>query len=72
MCMVVGLVFAGGTILFTALPNVARELNATQTSALWMADVYPLVIAALRSQPDIFALHDALPDAVTLEPAACR
>ena len=47
MCMVVGLVFAGGTILFTALPNVARELTATQTSALWMADVYPLVIAAL-------------------------
>lgn len=47
MCMVVGLVFAGGSILFTALPNVARELNASQTSALWMADVYPLVIAAL-------------------------
>lgn len=37
-----------------------------------LAEPHPLVVAALRSQPDIFALHDALPDAVTLEPAACR
>lgn len=47
MCLVVGLVFAGGTVLFTSLSNVARELGATQTSALWMVDIYPLVIAAL-------------------------
>lgn len=47
MCLVVGLVFAGGTVLFTSLSTVAAELGATQTSALWMADIYPLVIAAL-------------------------
>ncbi|MGQ0629410.1 MAG: MFS transporter [Sporichthyaceae bacterium] len=47
MCLLVGLVFAAGTVLFTALPTVAQDLRASQTSALWLADIYPLVIAAL-------------------------
>lgn len=47
MCLIVGLVFAAGTVLFTSLPQVAQSLNANQTDALWLADIYPLVVAAL-------------------------
>lgn len=47
MCLVVGLVFASGTVLFTSLPDIAQELGATQTDAQWLANAYPLVIAAL-------------------------
>jgi MFS family permease len=47
MCLVVGLIFGASTILFTSLPSVAADLGASQTSALWMVDIYPLVIAAL-------------------------
>lgn len=34
-----------------------------------LAEPLPLVIEALRAQPDIFALHARLPDATDLEPA---
>jgi MFS family permease len=47
MCLVVGLIFGASTIMVTALPDVARDLGASQTSALWLVDIYPLVIAAL-------------------------
>ena len=47
MCLIVGLVFAAGTVLFTSLPQVAQSLHANQTNALWLADIYPLVVAAL-------------------------
>lgn len=35
------------TILYTALPTLSTELNATATESLWIVNAYPLVMAGL-------------------------
>ncbi len=35
------------TILYTALPTLARELRASSSQGLWIINVYPLVTAGL-------------------------
>ncbi|MBA3741755.1 MFS transporter [Sporichthya sp.] len=47
MCLTVAVIYGSGTILFTALSTVAEELEASQTQLVWIAGMYPLVIAAL-------------------------
>ncbi|AGT10806.1 MFS transporter [Paracoccus aminophilus] len=35
------------TVLYTALPRLTRELNATASEKLWIVNAYPLVVAGL-------------------------
>lgn len=41
------LITLDNSILYTALPTLSRELDATQTQALWIINAYPLMMAGL-------------------------
>lgn len=41
------LIVVDNTALFTALPEITRELDATPTEKLWIINAYPLVMAGL-------------------------
>lgn len=41
------LIVVDNTALFTALPEITRELDATATEKLWIINAYPLVMAGL-------------------------
>lgn len=41
------LVMASTTCVTAAIPEIGRELSATQTEIQWIADAYPVVLAAL-------------------------
>lgn len=41
------LIVVDNTVLFTALPELTRELDASPTEKLWIVNAYPLVIAGL-------------------------
>ncbi len=46
------------TVLYTALPRLTRELNATASEKLWIVNAYPLVVAGLL--PGLGTLGDRL------------
>ena len=41
------LITLDNTVLYTALPTLVGELNATSTQQLWVVNAYPVVIAGL-------------------------
>lgn len=41
------LITLDNSVLYTALPTLTRELNATATQGLWIINAYPLVMAGL-------------------------
>ncbi|MGA9279124.1 MFS transporter [Ilumatobacter sp.] len=47
LCMSLMIVIIGNTSLNTALPTLARELDASTTSLQWMVDSYSLIFAGL-------------------------
>ncbi|WNV76794.1 MFS transporter [Geodermatophilus sp. DSM 44513] len=47
LCTALALVVAGNSALAIALPEVARDLTATQTELTWVIDAYALTFAAL-------------------------
>lgn len=47
LCFALGLVVAGNSALAIALPDIARDLSATQGELTWVIDAYALTFAAL-------------------------
>lgn len=47
LCGALGLVVAGNSALAIALPDIARDLSATQGELTWVIDAYALTFAAL-------------------------
>lgn len=47
LCFALGLVVAGNSALAIALPDIARDLAATQGELTWVIDAYALTFAAL-------------------------
>jgi EmrB/QacA subfamily drug resistance transporter len=47
MCLALVMVVAGVSMLATALPNLAADLGASQSSQQWIVDAYALTLAAL-------------------------
>jgi EmrB/QacA subfamily drug resistance transporter len=47
MCMALVMVVAGVSMLANALPSIAADLDASQSSQQWIVDAYALVLAAL-------------------------
>ena len=47
MCLALVMVVAGVSMLANALPSIAADLDASQSSQQWIVDAYTLVFAAL-------------------------
>jgi EmrB/QacA subfamily drug resistance transporter len=47
MCLALVMVVAGVSMLANALPNIAADLDASQSSQQWIVDAYALTLAAL-------------------------
>jgi EmrB/QacA subfamily drug resistance transporter len=47
MCLALVMVVAGVSMLANALPSIAADLDASQSSQQWIVDAYALVLAAL-------------------------
>src|SRR2546429_8405025 len=47
MCLALVMVVAGVAMLANALPSIAADLDASQSSQQWIVDAYALTLAAL-------------------------
>src|SRR3954462_12553685 len=47
MCLALVMVVAGVSMLANALPSIAADLDASQSSQQWIVDAYALTLAAL-------------------------
>src|SRR5947209_4759267 len=47
MCLALVMVVAGVSMLATALPHLAADIGASQSSQQWIVDAYALTLAAL-------------------------
>jgi EmrB/QacA subfamily drug resistance transporter len=74
MCLALVMVVAGVSMLATALPNLAADLGASQSSQQWIVDAYALTLAALLlpagALGDRFGRRRALIAGITLFGAA--